>query len=310
MSQLLLGLELLKILHIKACASVAAIKCTETWHTFSFTPSCLSVLWPSYFSMSDSNSSSAVSRRKRHRGEAHEVKHSWVPRKTDPNLPEGAIGLGIIISYRFYCVRLWTLAICSSVCQCLLVYSAMWAAQLLEQTQHLSLIVFPCPDYKQRKWSDTLGFLWKQKEAKMCWIWSFTSYLASLPFLCSRRRWGKASLICRAGIWLQLGWICVPAGMLPTHHSQPGWGKDREQQGERVPCPREPAAHWAVESRANHAQSPPPLALRSMGHLLRLPPMKTHLSLYHCLEGVLVSGLSFSLQMSAHQLSCVSPSGS
>lgn len=117
MSQFLLGFELLKILHIKACASAAAIKCTEIKHTYTFAPSCLSVLWPSYFSMSDSNSSSAISRRKRHKEEAHGVKHSWVPRKADSKLPEGAVGLGIIISYRLYCVGLWTFAICSSVCQ-------------------------------------------------------------------------------------------------------------------------------------------------------------------------------------------------
>lgn len=312
MSQLLLGFELLKILHIKACAFVAAIKCTETWHTFSFTPSCLSVLWPSYFSVSDSNSSSAVSIRKRHKGEAHEVKHSWVPRKTDPNLPEAAIGLGIIISYRFYCVRLWTFAICTSVCQCLMVYFAMWAAQLLEQTQHLSLTVFPCPDYKQRKWSDTLGFLRKQKEAKMCWIWSFTSYLASLPFLCSRRRWGKASLICRAGIWLQLGWICKEflQGCCPHTTPSPGEGGTGNSRVKESHVPESQLHTEQWNPGQTMPRSPPPLALRSMGHLFRLPPMKTHLSLCHCLEGVLLSGLSISLQMSAHQLSCVRPPGS
>lgn len=120
----------------------------------------------------------------------------------------------------------------------------------------MSLILFPCPVYKQIKWSDTLGFLWMQKEAKICWIWSFISYLAPLPFLCSRRRWGKASWICRAGLWLQLGWIykVFLQGCCPHTTPSPGWGKDREQQGQRGPCPWEPAPHWAVESRASHAQ--------------------------------------------------------
>lgn len=61
--------------------------------------------------------------------------------------------------------------------------------------------------YKQRKWWDALGFLGKQKEAKIHWMWNCVSYLASLSFLCSRGRWGKMSLICRAGTQLQQGGI-------------------------------------------------------------------------------------------------------
>lgn len=84
-----------------------------------------------------------VSIRKRHR-EVHEVNHSWVPGETNPKLLVGAIGLGVVISYRLCCVGLHTFAICSSVYQCLLACSAMWATQLLKQTQHMSLILFPC----------------------------------------------------------------------------------------------------------------------------------------------------------------------
>lgn len=117
----------------------------------------------------------------------------------------------------------------------------------------------------------------------MCWIWSFTHYLASLPFLCSRRRWGKASLICRAGIWLQLGWIhkAFLQRCCPHTTPSPDGGKDREQQGERGPCPREPAPHWAVESRASQAQVSSSPSSEVHGTSLEAPTdEKTHVSLY------------------------------
>lgn len=109
----------------------------------------------------------------------------------------------------------------------------------------------------------------------MCWIWSFMHYLASLRFLCSRRRWGKASLICRAGIWLQLGWILKVflQGCCPHTTPSPGWEKDR--------LPWEAAPHWAVEPRASHAQVSSSPGSEVHGISLEAPTdEKTHISLY------------------------------
>lgn len=61
--------------------------------------------------------------------------------------PKASNGRTAVILYCSFYVGLPTSipAICSSVCQCLQAYPAVWATQLLEQTQHMFLILFPCP---------------------------------------------------------------------------------------------------------------------------------------------------------------------
>lgn len=150
----------------------------------------------------------------------------------------------------------------------------MWAAQLLEETQHMSLILFPCPAYKQRKWSDTLDFLWKQKEAKMCWIWSFTSYLASLPFLCSRRRWREASLICRDG---SIKCSCRDAAHTPLPAQ--GEGRTGSSRVKEAHVPKS-QLHTEQQSPGQAMLRSPPPGLRSTRHFWGSQHEKTPLSLH------------------------------
>lgn len=158
--------------------------------------------------MSDGNFLVAVTTRKRHR-ELYQVNHSRVPKETNPKASSG--------NYRtWHCyivpslpcggyIPLPYVALCASACwfilQCEL--HSCWNKHNI-----CPWFCFHALLYKQRKLWDALRFLWKQKEAKTCWMWNIINSLASLPFLYSRSRWGKASLICRAGTWLQLGGIC------------------------------------------------------------------------------------------------------
>lgn len=67
--------------------------------------------------------------------------------------------------------------------------------------------------------------------------------------------------------------------MLPTHHSQPRVTEGQGATGWK--CPQEPAPHWAVESRASHAQVSSSPGSEVHGTSLQAPTHeKTHVSLY------------------------------
>lgn len=116
--------------------------------------------------------------------------------RSEPKPSSGTTG--VVLSQ--HCAGLYTFAICSSVCLVLQCEPhSCW-----NKYNIWPWFCFCALLYKQRKWWDALGFLGKQKEAKIHWMWSCVSYLASLPFLRSRGRWGKVSLICTAETLLQM----------------------------------------------------------------------------------------------------------